>query len=295
MNRRQFIQQTAIAGAATAASVTTMTELVAEAKVNWPVGCFNRPWTKWSFDETLKQTKAAGYKATGLLSRTRDEAFISADAKPEYLDALKKRLAASGLTANMGALRSRHNIPIEDSIKEMRQQIDNAKLLGLQFILSFGVDKPEEYAHYYKVMRESAAYADEKKIKLVMKPHGGGSGASDEILRAMKEVNHRNFKIWYDAGNIIHYTGKDPVEELKPIAQHVTGFCAKDCGAVRGEVMMQFGEGKVNFAGVFKALKAAGFKGPIMVEGVKVGATPEETAANAKANREFLEKVLASV
>lgn len=293
MNRRQFIQHTAFASAA--ASVSAMAEFTADAKVNWPVGCFNRPWTKWSFDETLKQIKAAGYTTTGLLSRTRDEQFIGADAKPEYLDNLKKRLAASGLKANMGALRSRHNIPLEDSIKEMRAQIDHAKFLGLQFILSFGVDKPEEYAHYYKVMRESAAYADEKKIKLVMKPHGGGSGASDEILRAMKEVNHRNFKIWYDAGNIIHYTGKDPVEELKPIAQHVTGFCAKDCGAVKGEVMMQFGEGKVNFAGVFKALKAAGFKGPIMVEGVKVGATPEETAANAKANREFLEKVLATI
>jgi len=293
MNRRQFIQHTVFASAA--ASVGAMAEFAVEAKVNWPVGCFNRPWTKWSFDETLKQIKSAGYKYTGLLSRTRDEQFISADAKPEYLDGLKKRLAASGLKANMGALRSRHNIPIEDSIREMRQQIDNARFLGLEFILSFGVDKPEEYAHYYKVMRESAAYADEKKIKLVMKPHGGGSGASDEILRAMKEVNHRNFKIWYDAGNIIHYTGKDPVEELKPIAQHVTGFCAKDCATVKGEVMMQFGEGKVDFAGVFKTLKAAGFKGPIMVEGVKVGATPEETAANAKANREFLEKVLASV
>ncbi len=295
MNRREFIQQTALVTAATAASISATGKFTAEAKVNWPVGCFNRPWTKWSFDETLKQIKDAGYKYTGLLSRTKDEPFISADAKPEYLDALKKKLAATGVIANMGALRSRHNIPIEDSIKEMRQQIDNARLLGLQFILSFGVDKPDEYAHYYKVMHESAVYAASKKIKLVMKPHGGGSGASAEIVRAIKEVNHPNFKIWYDAGNIIHYTGKDPVEELKPIAQHVTGFCAKDCGAVKGEVMMQFGEGKVNFAGVFKAMKAAGFKGPIMVEGVKVGATPEETSANAKANREFLEKVLASV
>lgn len=290
MNRREFIQHTALVTAATAAL-----EFPAEAKVNWSVGCFNRPWTKWSFDETLKQIKAAGYKTTGLLSRTRDEQFISADASAGYLESLKNRLTGSGLKANMGALRSRHSIPLEDSIKEVRKQIDNAKYLGLQFVLSFGVDKPEEYAHYYRVMNNAAAYAEDKKIKLVMKPHGGGSGASDEILRAMKEVNHRNFKIWYDAGNIIYYTGKDPIEELKPIAQHVTGFCAKDCPAVRGEVMSQFGTGKVDFAGVFKVLKSAGFKGPIMVEGVKVGATPEETADNARANREFLEKVLASV
>jgi len=32
----------------------------------------------------------------------------------------------------------------------------------------------------------------------------------------------------------------------------------------------------------------------VMVECCKVGATPEETTANARANREFLEKVLAS-
>jgi len=111
----------------------------------------------------------------------------------------------------------------------------------------------------------------------------------------MKKVGHPNFRIWYDAGNIIHYTGKDPVEELKPIVQYVTGFCAKDCGEPKGEVMIQFGAGKVDFAGVFKVLKSAGFDGPIMVECCAVAETPEATAANARANREFLEKVLASV
>jgi len=83
--------------------------------------------------------------------------------------------------------------------------------------------------------------------------------------------------------------------ELEPIAKHVTGFCAKDCPAPRGEVMSQFGTGKVDFKAVCAKLKSVGFNGPIMVEGVQVGATAEETTANARANRELLEKVLASV
>jgi len=116
--------------------------------------------------------------------------------------------------------------------------------------------------------------------------------ASDEIVAAMKKVGHPNFRIWYDAGNIIYYTGKDPVEELKPIVQYVTGFCAKDCGELKGDVMIQFGAGKVDFKGVFKVLKAAGFQGPIMVEGCAPGDTPEAVTANARANREFLERVL---
>lgn len=276
--------------------MTIFNSTEAQAKgVKWQIGCFNRPWAKWSFDQTLKEIKAAGYKTTGLLTRTKEETFIGAASTESYLQHLKTQIAASRLSANMGALSSRHNIPIEDSIREVRKQIDNAHFLSLKYVMSFGADNPEEFSHYFKVMSDAAAYAQDKGIKLVMKPHGGISGSSSEILRVIKEVNHRNFSIWYDAGNIIYYTGKDPIAEIEPIARHITGFCAKDCGEMKGDVMIQFGEGKVDFAGVFKKLKATGFKGPVMVECCKVGQTAEETAANARANREFLEKILASL
>ena len=263
--------------------------------MSWPIGCFNRPWTKWTFDETLAAIKAAGYATTGLLTRTKTDPFIAADATPEYLDGLKRTLAASGLTANMGALRSRHDIPLEDTVKSLQKEIDNAAFLGLKYVMTFGIDDPAQFDHYFQSMARAAAYGAEKGVQVVMKPHGGSSGASDEIIAAMKKVGHPNFRIWYDAGNIIYYTGKDPVEELKPIVQYVTGFCAKDCAEPKSEVMIQFGTGKVDFAGVFKVLKSAGFDGPIMVECCAVGDTPEATAANARANREFLEKVLASI
>src|SRR5437899_11354164 len=124
-------------------------------------------------------------------------------------------------------------------------------------------------------------------IRLVLKPHGGGSGASEEILRCLDKVAHANFKIWYDAGNIIYYTGKDPLAELEPIAKHVTGFCAKDCAAPKAEVMSQFGTGKVDFKAVFAKLKSVGFNGPTMVEGVKVSATAEETTATRASTGSF--------
>jgi L-ribulose-5-phosphate 3-epimerase len=264
-------------------------------RVRWEVGCFNRPWTKWSYEETLKQIKAAGYKSTGLLSRTKDDPFIGAEATPEYLETLKKQLANHGLKANMAALRSRHNIPMEESVAELRKEIDNAHYLGIKTVMSFGADNPGEFEHYHKAMHETAAYAKTQGVHLVMKPHGGISGSSEEILKVVKAVGHPNFSIWYDAGNIIYYTGKDPVAEIAPIAPHITGFCAKDCGTMKGDVMIQFGAGKVDFPAVFQKLKAGGFKGPVMVECCKVGETPEETTANARANREFLERVLAQV
>ena len=132
-------------------------------------------------------------------------------------------------------------------------------------------------------------------MKLVLKPHGGASGASEEIVRCMEKVKHPNFKIWFDAGNIIYYTGKDPLEQLKPIVQHVTGFCAKDCDGQRGSVWLEFGKGKVDFPAVFAEMKKAGFNGPIMVECCALGDTAEMVTENARKNREYLEKVFASL
>lgn len=297
LSRRDFIATASTAVAAAAFLPRAAQGAQNSAPSRWPVGCFNRPWTKWGYDEALDGIKAAGYPWTGLLSATpaKGEHLIGSAATPEYLAALKQKLAARGLKANMGALRSKTDLPLADAIADIRKQLANAHTLGLEYALTFGEAKPERYATYHKLMADAAAFAHERGIKLVMKPHGGGSGSSDEIVTAMKAVGHPNFKVWYDAGNILFYTGKDPVAELEPIAQHVTGFCAKDCTAHRGEVMIQFGTGKVDFAGVFKKLKAAGFNGPIMVECCQIGATPQETTENARANRLFLEKVLASV
>jgi sugar phosphate isomerase/epimerase len=297
IHRRQFLQTTAMAAAA-----ATLPAVAFPAEkgngVHWPIGCFNRPWTKFklTYVDALDAIKAAGYNLSGLLTPTRGiDPLTGADATPEYLDAIKKKIAAIGVRANMAALRVLTKGDLAASIADLRKQIDNAHTLGLEFLLTFGVGNPAEYPTYYRVMADAAAYGKERGLKVVLKPHGGGSGASEEILRCMKEVNHPNFKVWYDAGNIIYYTGKDPIAELEPIVQHVTGFCAKDCAGQKSEVMVQFGTGKVDFVGVFRKLKAAGFNGPVMVECCEIGATVEETTASARKNREFLEKAFAQV
>jgi sugar phosphate isomerase/epimerase len=241
----------------------------------------------------LDSIAAAGYRVTGLLSGHKGELFTSKEATPEYLDSLKKRIRARGLDCNMTAIRFRPAAALEENIADVRKQIENAARMEVRYMLTFGIDDAAQYEKFYRLMADAAAQAEKHGIQIAMKPHGGGSGASEEILRCMEKVAHANFKIWYDAGNIIYYTGKDPVAELRPIAKHVTGFCAKDCAAPKGEVMSQFGTGKVDFEAVFGELKRARFDGPIMVEGVKVGETAEETTANARGNREFLEGVLA--
>ena len=113
MNRRQFLNTTAL-GAAAGAWLPLYTLPAAEKPkgADWPIGCFNRPWlgrnNKWDYDTALDGIKAAGYKLTGLLTRTAKEPFIGSDATPEYLAALKKRIAARGLTREHG--RAAHQV-----------------------------------------------------------------------------------------------------------------------------------------------------------------------------------------
>lgn len=306
LSRRTFVKT----GALALASTVLAENKLSAAGVGWPIGCFNRPWMQkfgskeqprstpapanWGFDAALEGVKEAGYPAVGLLTPMPGEEFTAANAPQDYLERLKGRIASAGLAATMGSLRVRPELPLSDAIADCRRQFDHAHFLGLEWMLTFGVDNEKDYAAYYHMMADAADYAAERNIKLVMKPHGGASSASEEILRCLKEVGRPNFKVWYDAGNIIYYTGKDPVEELKPVAQDVTGFCAKDCGGRHSDVMIQFGTGKVDFAAVYRELKRAGFNGSTFVE-CAGGKTFQEVTRGARENREFLERIFASL
>lgn len=301
IDRRQFLKTLgggalgAAAGAALAQGAPqTSRQRGKERGVNWQIGCFNRPWGRWGYDTALEGMKTAGYRLTGILGDHAGEPFLTPGATPDYLDRLKRRIAERGLTPLIGWLRTRHDIPLEESVRLARVQIDNGQRMGLKYLMTVGVDPREAYDHFYRVMAESAPYAAERGIQIVMKPHGGCSAAADEMLTCVERVGHANFRIWFDAGNIIHYTGKDPVAEVERVAPLVTGFCAKDCAKPGGDVMLQFGEGRVDFQGVFRVLKQAGFSGPVMVE-CCAGQTPEEVTQKARENRLFLERLFASL
>src|SRR5882757_92193 len=143
MNRRTFLR-TATFATTTLAGLSLKRAFGAEnaaEKANWPIGCFNRAWTNWSYDDALDGIKAAGYKLTGLLSGHRGEAFASSAATPEYLEGLKKRIAQRGLAVNMTSIRFKPDALLAENIADLREQIENAARLELKFMLTFGVDQ----------------------------------------------------------------------------------------------------------------------------------------------------------
>lgn len=338
--RREFLT-TASTIAAAAVLPVTAREMQAPGRVRWPIGCHTRPFAGFRAtqaanpDYILDAVKAAGYEYSDMISaggvgggRSSPPAATpgappaapqrggATPATPESIAALKQKLAARGLKSNIASLpTAQKGVPLADAIASARQVIANAQALGQKYALNLGIEDEERWVEWCKVLSDAAAYGKERGVQVVVKHHHGLNNTSLDLLAWIKQVNHPNFGAFVDPGNIVYYTGKDPVKQLELIGPHVTGIVAKDCNAphfleravgdppfgtaVKGagnpEVMIQFGTGKVDFPAFFKRLKAFGFNGPVMVEGTEVGATLEQTIANARANREFLEKIFASL
>jgi sugar phosphate isomerase/epimerase len=258
-------------------------------EATWQVGAFVRPWGKFSFDEALAGVAAAGYSVVGLLGGVAD---ISLALDGMDTTRIGSQLAAHGLRANLACLHVDHSGSEDEAFASLARQVESARVLGVPYLMTFGADHEPQFARWYAATRFAAAQAEPHGIQVVFKPHGGCTAAADEIERCFVNIAHPNVRLWYDAGNIIHYTGKDPVTEARRVATRTSGFCAKDCATVRGDVMLEFGEGGVDFPGVFGVLAQEGFTGPVMVECCKTG-TLAETTASARRNREFLERIIA--
>jgi sugar phosphate isomerase/epimerase len=305
----------------------------------WPIGCHTRPFGSFRAsqpnnpDYVLDAIKAAGYQYADMISAAppgagRGRGGGGAQAgrggrggrgaviTPEMLAAMKQKLADRGLKSNVASLpTAASGVPVADAIAAAQRIVANAHALGQKYVLNLGIEDEARWLDWCTVLREAAAFGQERGVKVVVKHHHGLNNTSLDLLAWTKQINHPNFGIFVDPGNIVYYTGKDAVKQTALIASHVSGVVAKDCTAPRfmereagaapfgaspsapgnPEVMIQFGTGLVDFAGLFKTLKDAGFNGPVMVEGTAVGETLDATIANARANREFLERIVGSL
>jgi sugar phosphate isomerase/epimerase len=323
--RRDFITSSAAALAAMALPLSVHGTKQPASSKTWPAGCHVRPFNRFrlSHDDLLDAIKTAGFMSVDMISAaqpiTAGAAPSNAAAQtpqgpvaitPEMVAALKEKLTTRGMVSTVSSLSILPGVPLADAVADARRQIANAHALGQKFALYLGLEKESQYIQATKVLADAAAFGKERGVQIAIKQHHGLNNTGGELVGWVRQVNHPNFGIFHDAGNVIYYTGKDPVAQLEIVGPYVVGVVAKDClgphfqereaGAPsfgssvpdpRGdEVMIQFGTGKVDFAGIFRKLKSFGFNGPVFVEGTAVGDTVQATIANARANREFLEK-----
>jgi len=241
------------------------------ADTGFQIGAFARPWTAFGWEDFLAGASGAGYRYIGFMRHKQAE--VLPGISPEKVAWINESLARHGVTPTTDlSLHHTTRCPLhlgpDEAVREAFAHLDAMASVGVHYYLSCGTPDEALYGTLYTVFREAAAYGEDVGIKVTLKPHGGIGATCPDLLRVVETVAHENFGIYFDPGNIIYYTGGDPLENLADVAPHVVGVCVKDeTGGRDGNVEIEPGTGDVDFPAVFDTLREGGFdSGPVMVE-----------------------------
>lgn len=297
INRRRFLGGAAGLGMAGLSALNLHSLLAAEAvparKPAWQIGCYTRAFDQFDYPVALDAMSEAGFKYVGLMTtNTKGWVMIKTTTPIEEVQAMHREARKRGL--EMLSVFGDFSVSdsLEAGIRGLKQLIDDAAVCECPHLMLGGTSDEKLYPLYYKTIAECCDYAAARGVGLSIKPHGGQNATGPQCRKAIELVGKKNFGLWYDPGNVFYYSdGKlDPVADAATVDGLVVGMSVKDFRPPK-EVLVNIGEGKVDFPGVFARLKQGGFtRGPLLVECLARGSLESVTAAARKA-RQFLEQL----
>ena len=306
LTRRRFLSHAAaVAGTGLVAPhLMGRSARAASEKAGYQVGIYTRPWDQFDYRTALDAIAEAGFKQAGLMTtKGKTRLVITAQSTPEEAQKVAEELKKRGLSVPSvyGG-----GIPVGKSlqagIEGMRRLVDNCAIVGARSILMGGTGNKKLFEAYYQAIAACCDYAAEKGMTVTVKPHGGLNATGPQCRKTVEMVGHKSFGVWYDPGNILHYSDGqlDPVKDAPSVAGLVKGMCIKDFtmskvdGKIKKDVWVTPGTGRVDFPAVMAVLKRGGFtSGALVIEcvGRKDPTDLKAILAEAKKAREFVEEL----
>lgn len=293
ISRRKFLQSSS--AFSLAGLLAPLNGLAGEGP--YQIGCYTRPWDQFDYRVALDGIAEAGFRFAGLMTaKGMSGEMINLAATSDGVAAIAEEVKKRGLkTISIygGAFPVAESV--EAGVAGLRVLVDYCVICGCPNLLLGGTTDEKLKDSYYKVVSECCAYAASKGVGLSIKPHGGTNATGPECRKLIERIGHKNFRLWYDPGNIYYYSdGKlDPVIDSSTVDGLVVGMSIKDFLPPK-EVQLTPGTGRVDFQKVMMNLRRGGFAGgPLVIECLKVGDSASVTA-EAKKARKFVEELVAS-
>ena len=262
---------------------------------SWRIGCYTRPFDAHDYRTALDAIAEAGFRHCGVMTaKGKSWVMITADTDPETAAQVGQEIRQRKLSCLSVYGDYTPTARVADNLKALLRLVSHCAACGSPDLLLGGTNDPALHDPYYRAIREACDAAAAHHVRLTIKPHGGQIATGPQCRAAIDLVGHRNFRLWYDPGNIFYYSdgALDPVEDAASVDGLVVGMSAKDYLPPK-EVMVTPGQGRVHFPKVLRRLRAGGFSGgPVMVETLAKGDLKTVTAEAVKARR-FLETLLA--
>lgn len=261
------------------------------------LGATTRPWHFLAFADACASIAAAGYPDVAVFSN--DGAIpVTSDTSPAEAAEVGRLARDAGVEPSLLICGVRLDLPLAEAVADHCRLVDACAALGAKWLMNCGTEDPATYDHFRAIMKECAPYAEDKGVVLNMKPHGGIGLTGKMMVETLEIVDHPNFTLCYDPGNIIYYTKGErrPETDVRDVMGRVGTCMIKDCVVVDGvpDVQVLPGEGLVDFQSVLGQLVAGGFTGPMYVECLG-GTELDDINGRAARTREYIGKILAGL
>jgi sugar phosphate isomerase/epimerase len=194
--------------------------------------CMTLGYSNFPLERALTGIKSAGfdYVAWGTQHLEEDgerHPVMPMDAHPDKAAELGRRCRDLGLEpVKMFSTIYPDN---EGALEVLTNRVRQAEAAGIQQVLTFGPIDGGDPELWVRIFKELGPIAADHNVTVVMKQHGGETtGTGEALAKIVKEVDHPNIWMSYDAGNVFWYEDVDPNEDIKTCAGLIRGFCLKD-------------------------------------------------------------------
>jgi sugar phosphate isomerase/epimerase len=246
-------------------------------------------YLKYSFDEAVRRLSGIGYTGIEIMADVPHAwpACLLEEQKQGIRDALKKHhLEISNINAFMmnaiSDARQKYWHPswIEPDRHYRQVRIDHTKRsvtlareLGASCITTEPGGPVENGASwsaamklFVEMLKPVAEHAEKEGVLLLVEPEPGLLiETADQFLEFMQHIDSPALGLNFDVGHM-YCVGDDPGPTIHRLAPYIRHMHLEDIAATRVHHHLVPGEGAIDFASVFRAIRSIGYNGWVTIE-----------------------------
>jgi len=245
-----------------------------------PIGIYEKALPNaFSWEEKFKAVKLGGFDYMEISVDESDERLARLDWTEDEIESLRALMRREGIVFPTMCLSGHRKYPFGSKNPETRQKameimekaIILAVRLGVRCIQLAAYDvyyEPadgETDALFIAGMREAVKMAARAGVVLAMEIMDTAyMGTISRAMEYLKKIPSPYFKIYPDIGNLSNFTDDVPKELALGMGEIVAIHVKETKAGVFRD--LEFGEGTVDFVGIFKALRELGYHGMFLLE-----------------------------
>lgn len=223
----------------------------------------------YSIDQALEGLAAAGYHACEIGAVKGWFEHIDPDTISDAeIARIGRKLADLGLTPV--SMSGHAQLQTADGAARFARALDIAAALGMEIVNTYTGDatSDEEREAYFANVATLCDRAAQHGLKIGMETDSNMLPTAEIGIAILDRINRPDILGFnYDPGNVVYYTGADPLSDIHFALPRLVHFHLKD--KVGGKGIFNFpppGEGEIDLQQLLATLSDAGYDGPISAE-----------------------------